>query len=53
MKVVHVLETSAPELVGYTVRGRYIVNHQRRLGLGSGRGDIAVFPRCGDAAANR
>ncbi len=33
MKVVHVLEKSAPELVGYTVRGRYIVNHQRKLGL--------------------
>jgi PEP-CTERM/exosortase A-associated glycosyltransferase len=33
MKVVHVLETSAPELVGYTIRGRYIVNHQRRLGF--------------------
>jgi PEP-CTERM/exosortase A-associated glycosyltransferase len=33
MKVVHVLETSAPELVGYTIRARYIVNHQRRLGF--------------------
>lgn len=33
MKVLHVLETSVPELVGYTVRGRYIVAHQRRLGL--------------------
>jgi glycogen synthase len=33
MKVLHVLETSAPELVGYTIRGRYIVNHQRRLGF--------------------
>ena len=33
MKVIHVLETSAPELVGYTIRGRYIVNHQRKLGL--------------------
>jgi PEP-CTERM/exosortase A-associated glycosyltransferase len=33
MKVLHVLETSAPELVGYTIRGRYIVNHQRKLGL--------------------
>lgn len=33
MRVLHVLETSVPELVGYTVRGRYIVNHQRRLGL--------------------
>ena len=33
MKVLHVLETSAPELVGYTIRGRYIVTHQRKLGL--------------------
>lgn len=33
MKVVHVLERSVPELVGYTIRGRYIVKHQRRLGL--------------------
>jgi glycogen(starch) synthase len=33
MKVLHVLETSAPELVGYTIRARYIVSHQRRLGL--------------------
>jgi PEP-CTERM/exosortase A-associated glycosyltransferase len=33
MKVLHVLETSVPELVGYTVRGRYIVTHQRRLGF--------------------
>jgi hypothetical protein len=33
MKVLHVLETSVPELVGYTVRGRYIVDHQRRQGL--------------------
>jgi glycogen(starch) synthase len=33
MKVLHVLERSAPELVGYTVRGSSILNHQRRLGL--------------------
>ena len=33
MKVLHVLEKSAPELVGYTIRARYIVEHQRRLGL--------------------
>ena len=33
MKVLHVLETSAPQLVGYTIRARYIVNHQRRLGF--------------------
>jgi glycogen(starch) synthase len=33
MKILHVLETSAPELVGYTIRGRYIVNHQRQLGF--------------------
>ena len=33
MKVLHVLERSAPELVGYTVRGSSIINHQRRLGL--------------------
>lgn len=29
----HILETSVPELVGYTVRGRYIVNHQRLQGM--------------------
>jgi PEP-CTERM/exosortase A-associated glycosyltransferase len=33
MKVVHVLENSVPDLVGYTIRARYIVNHQRRLGF--------------------
>jgi len=33
MKVLHVLETSVPVLVGYTVRARYIVEHQRRHGL--------------------
>jgi len=33
MKVLHVLETSLPHTVGYTVRARYIVDHQRRLGL--------------------
>lgn len=33
MKILHVLETSVPELVGYTVRGRYIAAHQRQLGL--------------------
>jgi PEP-CTERM/exosortase A-associated glycosyltransferase len=33
VKILHVLERSAPELVGYTVRGGYIVKHQRRLGL--------------------
>jgi PEP-CTERM/exosortase A-associated glycosyltransferase len=33
MKVLHVLETSQPHTVGYTVRARYIVDHQRRLGL--------------------
>lgn len=33
MKVLHVLERSAPELVGYTIRGRYIVGHQKKLHL--------------------
>ena len=33
MKALHVLETSLPHTVGYTVRARYIVEHQRRLGL--------------------
>src|SRR5262245_31329827 len=33
MRVLHVLERSAPELVGYTVRGGYILKHQRRSGL--------------------
>jgi glycogen(starch) synthase len=33
MKVLHVLETSLPHTVGYTVRARYIVDYQRRQGL--------------------
>ncbi len=33
MKVLHVLESSVPELIGYTIRGRYIVQHQKQLGL--------------------
>jgi glycogen(starch) synthase len=33
LKVLHVLERSVPELVGYTIRGSYIVKHQRHLGL--------------------
>jgi glycogen synthase len=33
MKVLHVLETSLPHTVGYTVRARTIVDYQRRLGL--------------------
>lgn len=33
MKILHILETSVPELVGYTIRGRYIVEHQKRQGL--------------------
>jgi PEP-CTERM/exosortase A-associated glycosyltransferase len=33
MKVLHVLETSIPHTVGYTVRARAIIEHQRRVGL--------------------
>lgn len=33
MKVLHVLETSIPHTVGYTVRARTIVDYQRRIGL--------------------
>lgn len=33
MKVLHVLETSVPELIGYTIRGQYIIHHQRQQGL--------------------
>jgi glycogen synthase len=33
MKVLHVLESSVPDLAGYTIRSRFIVNSQRQLGL--------------------
>ncbi|MFO1418586.1 MAG: glycosyltransferase [Methylotetracoccus sp.] len=33
MKVLHILETSIPDLAGYTIRARAIVQHQKRLGL--------------------
>src|SRR4051812_9196204 len=33
MRVLHVLHHSVPYLDGYTVRSRYIVEYQRRLGL--------------------
>src|SRR3954471_13810157 len=33
MKVLHVLETSIPHTVGYTVRARAIIDNQRRIGL--------------------
>ena len=33
MKVLHVLETSLPHTVGYTVRAQTIVDYQRRLGF--------------------
>jgi glycogen(starch) synthase len=33
MKILHVLETSVPNTVGYTIRAREIVTHQRRMGL--------------------
>jgi len=33
MKILHVLETSAPHTVGYTVRAKAIIDHQRQLGL--------------------
>lgn len=33
MKILHILETSVPHTVGYTVRARTIADYQRRLGL--------------------
>lgn len=33
MKVLHVLETSVPHTVGYTIRARSIIENQRRIGL--------------------
>ncbi len=33
MKVLHILETSFPHVVGYTIRARAIIDNQRRLGL--------------------
>jgi len=33
MKILHVLETSLPNLVGYTIRAKYIVENQRLHGL--------------------
>src|SRR3569833_1850374 len=33
MKILHVLETSVPNTVGYSIRAREIVTHQRRMGL--------------------
>lgn len=33
MKVLHLLETSIPHTVGYTIRARSIIENQRRIGL--------------------
>jgi PEP-CTERM/exosortase A-associated glycosyltransferase len=33
MKVLHLLETSTPHIVGYTIRARSIIENQRRIGL--------------------
>jgi len=33
MKVLHLLETSIPHIVGYTIRARSIIESQRRIGL--------------------
>ncbi|HVZ18363.1 MAG TPA: hypothetical protein VG897_14680, partial [Terriglobales bacterium] len=33
MKVLHVLETSIPNTVGYTIRANEILTHQRRIGI--------------------
>ena len=33
MKILHVLETSIPNLVGYTVRAKYIVENQKKTGM--------------------
>ena len=33
MKVLHVLDTSIPDTAGYTTRGYYLVEHQRKLGV--------------------
>lgn len=33
MKVLHVLDTSVPDTAGYTTRGYYLVNEQKKLGV--------------------
>lgn len=33
MKILHVLETSIPDLVGYTIRAKYIVENQKKHGM--------------------
>ena len=33
MKVLHILETSVPHIVGYTIRARAIIDNQRRHGI--------------------
>lgn len=33
MKILHILETSIPDMAGYTIRARAIVEQQQRLGL--------------------
>ncbi|MDY6856607.1 MAG: glycosyltransferase [Thermodesulfobacteriota bacterium] len=33
MKILHVLETSIPNLVGYTIRAKYIVENQKKSGM--------------------
>lgn len=33
MKVLHILETSAPHVVGYTIRANAIIENQRKLGM--------------------
>ena len=45
MKVVHVLETSVPELVGYTIRGPLHRQASAPAGPRSDRGDLSVLSR--------
>jgi glycogen(starch) synthase len=33
VKILHVLETSVPDLVGYTIRAKYIVENQKKYGM--------------------
>ena len=33
MKILHVLEYSIPKLVGYTIRSKYIIENQKKIGL--------------------
>jgi PEP-CTERM/exosortase A-associated glycosyltransferase len=45
VKVLHVLESSVPDTGGYTIRARYIVDFQRRLGISPVVITSPLFPR--------